>query len=286
MTNRYLDPTNDSLFKKIFSDIERLKEFINSILDLPPEYRIKEIEFISVEQLPIIYKGKRSVFDLKVKDESGNWYIIEMQKKNESDYLKRVQYYTAHSYVQQLKEGLTHLQLLPIMVISLIKTRIFGPEVPYISIHKTLESTTNKQYIGDLSYVFIELGKFNKLQLSNIGDEWLHLFKCASTEAEPPIEIKSNKVLDAYHLIELHNLTPEEYDLYIRSKLQEDAEDIALAKNFTEGEAKGREEGIQIGEARGKAKIALAMLVDGDSIEKVARITGLPMKEIEGLKRK
>lgn len=50
---RYLDPTNDSLFKKIFSDIERLKEFINSILDLPKGYRIKEIEFIPIEQLPL-----------------------------------------------------------------------------------------------------------------------------------------------------------------------------------------------------------------------------------------
>jgi hypothetical protein len=56
---RYLDPTNDSLFKKIFGDVERLKEFINSILDLPPEYMIKEIEYIPIEQLPMITKGKK-----------------------------------------------------------------------------------------------------------------------------------------------------------------------------------------------------------------------------------
>lgn len=43
---RYLDPTNDLLFKKIFRDIEGLKEFINNILDLPPMYRIKEIQYI------------------------------------------------------------------------------------------------------------------------------------------------------------------------------------------------------------------------------------------------
>ncbi|ASX28388.1 hypothetical protein BA173_06320 [Rickettsia sp. MEAM1 (Bemisia tabaci)] len=89
------------MFKKIFSDIERLKEFINSILDLPEGYRIKEIEYIPIEQLPLINLGKRVIFDLKVKDETGNWYIIEMQKKNESDYLKRAQYYSAHAYVSQ-----------------------------------------------------------------------------------------------------------------------------------------------------------------------------------------
>ncbi len=57
---KYLDPTNDSLFKKIFSDLERLKEFLNSILDLPEKHRIKEINFLSSEHLPRIYRGKRS----------------------------------------------------------------------------------------------------------------------------------------------------------------------------------------------------------------------------------
>ena len=32
---RYLDPTNDSVFKKIFRDLERFKEFINAVLELP-----------------------------------------------------------------------------------------------------------------------------------------------------------------------------------------------------------------------------------------------------------
>ncbi|MGX6960063.1 MAG: hypothetical protein ACIPMY_02200 [Rickettsia endosymbiont of Pentastiridius leporinus] len=44
---RYLDPTNDSLFKKIFRDLERLKEFINAVLDLPKGLIIKEIEAIT-----------------------------------------------------------------------------------------------------------------------------------------------------------------------------------------------------------------------------------------------
>ncbi|EER22116.1 MULTISPECIES: hypothetical protein [spotted fever group] len=57
---RYLDPTNDSLFKKIFRDLGRLKEFINAVLELPEGLRIKEIEFIPVEQTPIIDKGKKA----------------------------------------------------------------------------------------------------------------------------------------------------------------------------------------------------------------------------------
>ena len=57
---RYLDPTNDSLFKKIFRDLERLKEFINTVLKLQEVFRIKEIEFIPIEQVPMLNKGKKA----------------------------------------------------------------------------------------------------------------------------------------------------------------------------------------------------------------------------------
>ncbi len=52
-------------------------------------------------------------------------------------------------------------------------------------------------------------------------------------------------------------------------------------------EAKGRVEGISIGEAKGESKkaieIARAMLLEGDSKEKIAKITGLSVEEIEKL---
>lgn len=272
---KYLDPTNDSLFKKIFSDLERLREFLNSVLDLPEKHLIKKINFIQSEQLPKINKGKRSAFDLKVEDESGNRYIIEMQKKNETDYLKRVQYYSAHSYVQQLKQGMTHNNLLPVLVVSLIKNKIFGAagkDIPYISFHKIIETTTNTQHFFDISYVFIELGKFNKTELLTVADEWLHLFKHATEEDSPPEGIKSSKVLEAYQVIDMYGLTPEEYDLYIRCKLQEDAEDIALAESFQEGEE------------RKAIAMAKEMLIDNEPMERIVKYTKLTLEEIDKLK--
>ncbi|WP_017443284.1 hypothetical protein [Rickettsia gravesii] len=56
---RYLDPTNDSVFKKIFRDLEKFKEFINAVLELPEGLRIKAIEFIPVEQVPMLDKGNK-----------------------------------------------------------------------------------------------------------------------------------------------------------------------------------------------------------------------------------
>ena len=53
------------------------------------------------------------------------------------------------------------------------------------------------------------------------------------------------------------------------------------------GKAKGKAEGIEIGEARlreEKNMIARAMLLDGDSVEKIPRITGLSVEKINELK--
>ncbi|AFB23271.1 hypothetical protein RPL_01850 [Rickettsia rickettsii str. Colombia] len=93
-----------------------------------------------------------------------------MHKRNESDYLKRVQYYSAHSYVQQLTQGIKHKDLLPVIVISLIKT-------------KMLETKTNIYLIFPM--LFIELKILIKISLKLLIDEWLHLFKCAETENSP-----------------------------------------------------------------------------------------------------
>ncbi|NDA90708.1 MAG: hypothetical protein EBY20_07390, partial [Alphaproteobacteria bacterium] len=70
MTHRYLDPTNDVAFKKLFSNKDRLINLLNSILKLSEGSRIKELDYIPQEQMPLFLDGKRSIFDLKVKDEA------------------------------------------------------------------------------------------------------------------------------------------------------------------------------------------------------------------------
>ncbi|KJV79339.1 MULTISPECIES: Rpn family recombination-promoting nuclease/putative transposase [spotted fever group] len=102
------------------------------------------------------------MFDLKVKDETGRWYIIEMQRKMEKDYLNRTQLYGCYTYVSQIKKGMKHKDLLPVVIISIIRAKALPDELPYISYHHIKESNTHKQYLFSLTYVFIELGKFKK----------------------------------------------------------------------------------------------------------------------------
>ena len=95
---RYLDATNDVAFKKVFSNKEILIDFLNSMLHLTEGNKITELHFVPQEEIPDLGQGKRSIFDIKVLDLSGFWYIIEMQNRPDEFFLKRVQVYASSTY--------------------------------------------------------------------------------------------------------------------------------------------------------------------------------------------
>jgi predicted transposase/invertase (TIGR01784 family) len=289
---RYLDPTNDVAFKKLFSDKNKLISLLNSILNLSEGLRIKDLDYIPSEQMPLFLEGKRSIFDLKVKDESGNWYIVEMQRKSESDYTNRAQLYGSYTYVNQINIGTKHKDLLPVIVISIIGNKIFPDNLPCINYHSLKETSTNKQYLFSVAYVFVELGKFDKNKtITNDVDQWLHLLKCASQENSPPAEINNDDVLSAYTDLEQYRWSANEHDAYIRAKIAMEAEEDRMEESEKKGVLRGLKIGEKIGEERGLkegervkaveiAKNLLSMNLDVDVIVKA---TGLTRDEIESI---
>jgi predicted transposase/invertase (TIGR01784 family) len=91
--------------------------------------------------------------------------------------------------------------------------------------------------------------------------------------------LKTITLLDMVQVAEklsILKMTPEEranYSYY-QKKLYSDRDELAAA------EARG----IEKGKNKKAIEIAKAMLLDGDAIEKISKITGLTVKEIEKLK--
>jgi len=276
MTNRYLDPTNDVAFKKVFSDKEILKDFLNGTLHLEGERQIIELEYISQEEIPDIGQGKRSIFDIKVTDHANNKYIIEMQNRPEPSFLNRVQLYASHSFVNQSKKGDSeNKELMPIIVLVIVKNTIFPSDVPCISYHDTIESATKKRYLFALSYAFIELGKFKKTpeNLQTTEDYWLYYLSGSETTKEPPASIKDEQVLRAYEAIEKFNWSETQYDAYFKAKLILEAEEEQMADSYSKGEAKGKLEG--------RLEIAKNMIAKGFDEKSILEITGFAMEEVK-----
>ena len=97
---------------------------------------------------------------------------------------------------------------------------------------------------------------------------------------EIPKNYHSPYMVQVAEKLSILKMTPEEranYSYY-QKKLYSDRDELAAA------EARGIEKGIEKGKTEEKMEIARAMLLDGDAIEKISKITGLSVKEIEKLK--
>ena len=124
-------------------------------------------------------------------------------------------------------------------------------------------------------YFYISIPLFND-RLEREIDDWLHVMKYD----EIPENYHSPYMVQVAEKLSILKMTPEEranYSYY-QKKLYSDRDELAAA------EARGIEKGIEKGKTEEKMEIAKAMLLDGDAIEKISKITGLTVKEIEKLK--
>ena len=105
---------------------------------------------------------------------------------------------------------------------------------------------------------------------------------------EIPENYHSPYMVQVAEKLSILKMTPEEranYSYY-QKKLYSDRDELvaAEARGEARGIEKGREEGREEGENKKAVKIAKAMLLDGDTIEKISKITGLSLEQIEKLK--
>ena len=95
MLTKYLDPTTDFGFKKLFGEEESkpvLKRFLFDLLELPSA--IVELTFLPTEQRPRIPQERMGIFDIYCQDASGRRFIVEMQKTSQLHFRDRALYYS------------------------------------------------------------------------------------------------------------------------------------------------------------------------------------------------
>ena len=103
---KFVDVKNDIAFRKIFGNENKkviLISFLNAVLHLEGDKRIKSITIENPFQLPILPNMKASIIDVKAKDFRGNTFIIEMQdsikKRNQNHFFVFVAENLAKSYI-------------------------------------------------------------------------------------------------------------------------------------------------------------------------------------------
>jgi predicted transposase/invertase (TIGR01784 family) len=92
-------PTVDFAFKMLFGNsehVEILIDLLNAVLC--PECPIEEVEILNPINDKSYADDKLSVFDVKARDSSGAWYVIEVQTTIPAGLGNRLAYYTSGLY--------------------------------------------------------------------------------------------------------------------------------------------------------------------------------------------
>lgn len=284
---KFLDPTNDFAFKKVFGNEQQpqvLISFLNSILGLEPQHHIVSIALLNPSQVPHIKGAKETLLDIRCTDQQGHHYIVEMQVLPQKCLDQRVLNYASRTYAQQLKKGEDYSLLKPVIFIGVLNFKFTENPNP-ISTHLILDVETREHRIKDFQFTFIELPKFNKSldQLTNNADKWIYFLKQAKHLDNIPEVLQADVFTQAFETLEMIHWSEEEYDYYERRHLLRLDELARIGYGYDKGKAEGKAEGIEIGEAKGKAQIIHALAANGLSIQEIANMTALSVDEVTAM---
>ena len=266
---KILSPKSDIIFKLIFGtlfSIDILTDFLMAVLKLSPD-EYDEVTIANPILLPE-YKGdKLGILDVRLKLKSGKIINIEIQIQPVPHMKERIVFYDAKLITEQIGENDNYEKIK--RVISII-----------ITDYPLIEESPNYHhrfllYDPENNVTFTDILEIHTLEIPKIGESddtrlwnWMK-FLDVKTEDELNVLAEKSPIMKkaAVRLMEL-SADEKARQLY-EARLKEQRDNYA------------REQGAV---KQAIFEIAKNLLDDGDSIDRIVKITGLTYAEIESLR--
>lgn len=274
---RYLDPKNDFIFKRIFGEHpELLKSFLNAILPLPEDCVIESLTYLPTENIPEVPGLKYSIVDVRCFDNHGRHFIVEMQLQWTADFIKRMLYNSATTYVRQLGQKERYRDLSPVYGLALLDTK-FDQSEEWFHHFRMTHSTDKSKTLDDLQLVLIELPKLKPITTTQkkLAILWLRFLKeiDEQTQEVDPSLLGEAPIKEALHLLEMASYDEAELLAYDREWDAIRSEKTLLSGRFAEGKLEGKLEG--------KAEVALKLHQLGVEINQIMSATGFTTEQLK-----
>ena len=273
------------------------------------------VELLESEGNQEFIDDKFNRVDIKAKNDAGEIFLVEVQLTREIYYLERILYGTAKAITEHISLGSTYSEIKKVYSINIIYFDLGkGADYLYhgqnklvgIHTHDTLKITTKENGVIRMrmpeeifpEYFIIRVNEFNQVAKTPL-EEWLDYLKNGHIkddttapglqEARAKLQYLMLDKKDRYAYDEHINAVMIQNDVLGNARLEGLAEGRAegLAQGKAEGRAEGRAEGLAEGLAEGERNKAIEfarmMKAEGESAEKIARYTGLPLNEIENI---
>ena len=311
-----LPPCDDRVFKLLLTSPEAIPtlRFVSSALIHRPVQRV----LVRNNELPVAdTEEKAQRFDVNCLIDDDTQTDIEMQssrmeEKPGSDHANikaRSIYYVCDLHSSQKAKGKPYHELARTYQVMFCGYTVFPKRMNYINTFSMRHDEDNELFLDSIRVVYIELSKLERvLQIPVEQMTDMERFSVFLRYAgEPDCREIVNKVLASKEELAvagdlLMGISKDERERAIfRSRLmyQNDLEsnlataksvgrDEGIAEGITQGLAQGLTQGIAQGITQGKAEglraVAKGLLNVGDSIEKIALVTGLSRHEVESIR--
>ncbi len=279
LQEKYINPFTDYGFKRLFGEEpnkDLLLDFLNELLK-DQEGRITDLSYLPNEKLPISVGDRRAIFDIYCTNEKGEQFIVEMQKAEQKFFKDRTVFYSTFPIQEQArnKDRFWTFELKAVYTIGILDF-VFEESDPDKFRHdvKLTEQETKKVFYDKLTFIYLEMPKFNKTEkeLETRFDKWMFVLKNLPKLERIPVALKEKIFLKLFETAEIAKLKPNEYKQYEASVNA--YRDIFNIKNTY----------LEKGEKKGKIEVAKNGLKEGLSIDIIMKLTGLTENEIKKLK--
>ena len=280
------------------ANFEILEGFLSELL----KENIQIQEILESESNKEDQRDKFNRVDLKVKNQKGEFIIIEVQYEREFDYLQRILFGTSKVITEHLHESEPYSEIVKVISVNILYFDL-GQGDDYVYLGKTNFKGIHNQNLLQLSddqqelykkkkiheifpeYYLIKVNNFNDVAKDSL-DEWIYFLK--NEEIKESFNAKGLKKakqeLDILKLPEQERRAYERYqdDLHYQASMVESSYTIGVKK----GVKQGIEQGMIKGEKEKAIKIALNLIKKGSlDMQSISEMTELSIEEIESLRK-
>ena len=276
---KYINPFTDYGFKRLFGEEPNkdiLLDFLNVLLK-EEEGEIKDLTYLKDEQLGASEVDRKAIFDLYCENEKGEKFIVELQKSKQSFFKDRTVYYSTFPIREQAKRADWNYELKAVYTIAILDF-VFDEDKKELNKYrydiKLTDIDTKKVFYDKLTFIYLEMPKFNKTidELETRFDKWLFVLRNLNKLDRVPEKLREQIFDKLFETAEIAKFTPAQIQSY------EDS--LKYYRDLKNALDTAKEEGIE----EGKIEVARKALTKGYSIEEVMELTDLTRAQIEQIK--
>ena len=279
-----IKPTTDLFIAALWSAPKNepiLRSLLNGVMTDIGQPAIAEATVLNPFNIKEFPNDKEIRLDVRVKDESGTVYDVEVQTDSHTGFYDRMLYYWARTYGIQIQRGEDYHKLRPVRSIVITEFPVF-PELKRLHAVFELRSRENQAVLlsEHCQIHFLRLGDLLRNSLSGLDElclelqRWMQFWVYGSKLEKKEMSTMLQDVPEV-------QAAYDEYQRFVSDPVMR--EKIESRERFLTDRYLDRADALAEGRAEAKIETAQNMKRKGYPVSDIADLTGLWLAEIERL---